>query len=102
MRSFIYSNQTTSDAIKVIGNVQIQFDYVGATSLVCYAQSGVTPSTMAEIVNGSGTQITRFTATGTGSEIVNISGLTPGSYVGISTESGTGTVTATILTGGIN
>ena len=100
MRSFIYSNQTTSDAIKVIGNVQIQFDYVSASSLVCYAQSGVTPSTMAEITDADGNQVTRFTATGTGSEIINISGLTPGSYIGINTVSGTGTVTATILTGG--
>ena len=100
MRSFIYSNQTTSDAIKVIGNVQIEFTYTGATSLVCYAQSGVTPSNMAEITDADGSQVTRFTATGSGTEIVNISGLTPGSYIGINTESGTGTVTATILTGG--
>lgn len=55
---------------------------------------------MAEITDADGSQVTRFTATGSGTEIVNISGLTPGSYIGINTESGTGTVTATILTGG--
>jgi len=102
MRSFIYSNQTISDAVKIIGHVQIEFTYSGATSLVCYAQAGLTPDSLAEITDASGNQVTRFTATGSGTQIVNIAGLTPGGYVGISTESGTGTVTAKILTGGIN
>ncbi len=102
MRSFIYSNQTTTDAVKIIGNTQIEFTYTGATSLVVYAQAGLTPDSLAEITDSDGNQVTRFTATGTGTQIINISGLTPGGYVGINTESGTGTVTASILTGGNN
>lgn len=100
MRAFIYNAQTTSDAIKLAGeNVMVKFSFTSASSLICYVQAGITPDAMAEITDSNGVNITRFTASGTDTQIVNISGLTPGSYVGIGTVSGTGTVVADFITG---
>lgn len=100
MRSFQFTGLAKSEAVKLVGhNCVVKFDYTGATSLICYVKAGFSDTTMAEIVNSDGDTVTRFTASGTGSQLINISGLTPGSFVAIDTVSGTGTVVGNVLTG---
>jgi hypothetical protein len=100
MKTFHWTNITTSDAVKIVGeNIAVRLSYAGATDLIIYVKAGINSTDMQEIVDSEGNQVTRYTATGTGTRLINISGLTPGSHVGIGTVSGTGTVTAEVLTG---
>lgn len=102
MISLLYTNVTTdaSDGVKIKSeNIIVELSYVGATDLIIYVRAGINTDNMQEILDADGTTVTRYTATGTGTRLVNISGLTPGSHVGIGVVSGTGTVTAKVLTG---
>jgi hypothetical protein len=88
---------------KIVGeNCLVEFTYTGGDALVMCVVNGFTESAadMAEIVNEAGETVTRFTATGAGTQKINISGLTPGTFVGIKQVSATaGTATARLLTG---
>ena len=104
MRSFNWTGLTLGgDGVKIVGeNCLVEFSYVGGNALVMCVVNGITEDAadMSEIVNEAGDTVTRFTATGTGTQKINISGLTPGTFVGIKQISATaGTATAKVLTG---
>ena len=102
MITALYTGITTGseDGVKIKSeNIAVRYKYTGATDLIIYTRAGIAPDDMQEIVNSDGDQVTRYTATGAGTRLINISGLTPGMYVGIGVVSGTGTVTADILSG---
>ena len=102
MITALYTGITTGseDGVKIKSeNIAVRYKYTGATDLIIYTRAGITPDDMQEIVTADSTQATRITATGAGTRLINISGLTPGMYVGIGVDTGTGTVTADILSG---
>jgi hypothetical protein len=100
MIPFNYTGLADGQAIKLAGpNVQILVTYTGATDLVFCVKAGPNPDTLAEIVDSTGAYVTRTTiATGAGSTILNISGLTGGTWVAPAKLSGTGSITGQIIT----
>jgi len=100
MRAFHYTAMTSDETVKLISpNVLIRYNYTDAASLIIYVKGGITPASMTEIIDDQSSQVTRYTATGTGTYQINMAGLTPGTLIGVATASGTGTVTMDVLTG---
>ena len=105
MRSFNFGSfavDEVNEAAKMVGySVLVKVTYTAATDLILYLASGssVTGDDHTEIVNESGTQVTRFSATGTGIQNFQINGLTPGTYLSLKKVSGTGTATMSFITG---
>ena len=105
MRSFNFGSfaiNEVNDTAKLVGYaVHIKVTYTGATDLILYIANGASANgdDHKEIVNSAGTNVTRFTATGSGTQNIQINGLTPGTYISLKKVSGTGTATMSFITG---
>lgn len=84
---------------KLIGpNVLCEVTYTGATDHILYIAGGskIDATTHSEIVDVNGAAITRFTASGTGTQKIQINGLTPGTYISLQEVSGESTTAPTL------
>jgi len=100
MRSFYYTGLADGEAKKIVGqNVAVEINYTGATTLIVCVKGGFSTTNLTEIVDQFNDQITRATVNGDGKHVVNISGLTPGSFICGSIVSGTGTISVNLITG---
>jgi len=105
MRSFNFGSfavDEVNEAAKMVGySVLVKVTYTSATALILYLAAGASVSgdDHTEIVNEAGTQVTRFTATGSSIQNFQINGLTPGTYLSLKEVSGTGTAVMSFITG---
>ena len=77
-----------NEAVRIVSeNILIQFDYNMTSSTEVYVVAGIEDdlSKMTEItVDGTG--VTRTTLTGNSSTVMNISGLTPNTFIAVTTD----------------
>ena len=90
---------TTNENNKLISpHVLCEVTYTGATNhILCIAAgSKVDGATHSEITDVDGNTITRFTASGSGVQLIQINGLTPGTYITLKEISGSSTTAPTL------
>ena len=80
-----------NEAVRIVSeNVFIHLDFDLADPLEIFVVAGIDGNlaTMSEITDADGTQVTRTTLTGDGSSAINISGLTPNTFIAVTADLG--------------